>query len=287
MLIVGYARPVEVGPRAFASLERLEPRLLQLVPQQVARIGRAPRYETGVRSADLDVRRVEPGTPAAEIGLRVGDVLVALDGAPLDSFELFEQALEERPEVEHRLVWRAGGGAERQAQFRLRAQTRVDEYETESIGYAFGADGGRATRPVEAVLLERSLPAAVGLAIDRSFDATRLIARVLWRTLVGALPASSLGGPILLYRVAGVAAQKGLSQFVHMAALVSINLALLNLFPLPLLDGGQAALVLLEAVRRRPLSPRFTERAALVGLLAILAVVLYASRNDLLRRWAP
>jgi regulator of sigma E protease len=87
--------------------------------------------------------------------------------------------------------------------------------------------------------------------------------------------------------VAGAAAHAGWAQFVTMGALVSINLGLLNLFPLPLLDGGQAALVLLETIRRRPLSARVTERAALFGLLAIVVVLLYASRNDLLRRWPP
>jgi regulator of sigma E protease len=85
--------------------------------------------------------------------------------------------------------------------------------------------------------------------------------------------------------VAGVAAKRGFDQFLLMAALVSINLGLLNLFPLPLLDGGQASLVVVETVWRRPVPARFVERAAALGLVLIVALLIYASRNDLLRHF--
>ena len=99
--------------------------------------------------------------------------------------------------------------------------------------------------------------------------------RVLGLTLIGRLPSTAIGGPILIYQVAGVAAQHGVEQFLVMAALVSLNLGLLNLLPVPLLDGGQASLVVLEAVRRRPVSHRVRERATYVGV-ALLVFALAA-----------
>jgi regulator of sigma E protease len=82
-----------------------------------------------------------------------------------------------------------------------------------------------------------------------------------------------------------VAAQHGVEQFLVMAALISLNLGLLNLLPVPLLDGGQASLILVEAVRRRPVSPRARERAAYIGVALLVALLLYASRNDVMRHF--
>jgi regulator of sigma E protease len=120
-------------------------------------------------------------------------------------------------------------------------------------------------------------------AVGRALSVTGTLARALGLTLIGRLPASAIGGPILIYQVAGVAAQHGAEQFLVMAALVSLNLGLLNLLPVPLLDGGQASILMLEALRRRPVSARARERAALVGVALLVLLLLVASGNDILR----
>jgi regulator of sigma E protease len=120
-------------------------------------------------------------------------------------------------------------------------------------------------------------------AVGRALSVTGTMVRVLGLTLIGRLPSTAIGGPILIYQVAGVAAQHGIEQFLVMAALVSLNIGLLNLLPVPLLDGGQASMVVLEAVRRRPVSNRVRQRATWVGVALLVFLLLLASRNDLLR----
>jgi regulator of sigma E protease len=282
MLVVTYLRP-QAPPVGFASVARLAPGSTVVVPR--VEPGPRPRYDAGVRRADLFIHDVEPGTPAASlggIGLRPGDVLTQLDGAPLASWESFQQLLEEHPEDQHALVWRGADG-EHQGTFQLQPRLELDEYHSEATSWVFGATGARAITAVPDVKLETHVAGAFGHAVVRAFGVTATLVRVLGMTLAGRLPPTAIGGPILIYQVAGVAAQHGVEQFLVMAALVSLNLGLLNLLPVPLLDGGQATLVVLEAVRRRPVSARLRQRAAYVGVALLVFLLLLASRNDLLR----
>ena len=181
------------------------------------------------------------------------------------------------------VTWRTAAGESREARFHLQPRRELDEYQAESTLYVFGASGARAIAPVPLVALKPHLWSAVGKAVARALSVTVTLVRVLGLTITGQMPSTAIGGPILIYQVAGVAAQHGAEQFLVMAALVSLNLALLNLLPVPLLDGGQATLVILEAVRRRPVSSRTRERATWVGVALLAALLLLASRNDLLR----
>jgi regulator of sigma E protease len=279
MLLVTYLRP-RASPLGFAAVALLEPRSAQIVPEAPIRPG---HYDFGLRPADLYLHDVEPGSPAARAGLEPGDVLTSLDGAPLPAWEMFSQALEERPLDEHVVTWKTRSGEPREAHIRLEPRRTLDEYQAESTLYVFGATGARAIEPVPRVGVQTHLVAAVGKAVGRAVMVTLTLVRVLGLTLLGKLPSTGFGGPILIYQVAGVAAEHGAEQFLVMAALVSINLALLNLLPVPLLDGGQALLVAIEAVRRRPVSQRARQRATYVGVALLAFLLLLVSRNDLLR----
>jgi regulator of sigma E protease len=275
MLLVTYLRPAG-DALGFAPVARLEPHTAQVVPRLVD-----GRYDSGLRPADLFIHAVEPGTPAAALGLAPGDLLLALDGTPLTAWELLAQAFEERPEEEHRLAWRGSDGREHQGRFRLDRRRALDEYQAESTLFVLGAETARAIRPVPETRVEARLSTAIGEGLGRTLTATATMARVLVRTLAG--DPSALGGPILIYQVAGVAAQHGVEQFLAMAALVSLNLGLLNLLPVPLLDGGQASLVVIEALRRRPVSRRARERAAWLGVSLLVGLMLLVARNDIVR----
>ncbi len=282
MLVITYLRPLDEA-LGFVSLSLLSPRSAQVVPVNVAPAGKAPRYDAGVRAADSFVHAVEPGTPAAAIGLGRGDMVTQLDGAPVTSWELLTQALDEHPLDEHTIAWHGIDGVDRHASFRLDRRQRLDEYKAESTYYLFGAEGARAIVPVPTLPRERNLFAAAGAGIARAASVTGTLVRVLGLTLIGRLPSTSIGGPILVYEVAGVAAQHGFDHFLAVAALISLNLGLLNLLPVPLLDGGQASIVLIEAVRRRAVSARARERATFIGLALLAALMLLALRNDLAR----
>lgn len=280
MLVVTYLRPKQ-SSLGFAQVAPLEPGSAVVVPRVDGK-----KYDTGARRADLFIHTVEPGTPAASlggIGLRPGDLLTQLDATQLSSWEAFQQQLDEHPEDEHTLTWRATDGTDHQGRFKLQPRTELDEYQAEATSWVFGAAGARAITQVPDVKVETHVGGAFVHAVGRAFGVTGTLMRVLGLTLAGRLPPTAIGGPILIYQVAGVAAQHGVEQFLVMAALVSLNLGLLNLLPVPLLDGGQASLVVLEAVRRRPVSARMRQRAAYVGVALLVFLLLLASRNDLLR----
>jgi regulator of sigma E protease len=284
MMLVTYLRPSQ-PVFGFAQLSTLEPRTAQIIPLAVERVGKPPRYDAGLRPADLYLYAVEPGTPAAALGLRAGDVLTTLDGEKLLAWELFEQALDERPTDAHTLGWRSADGVEHTATLRLEPRRELDEYQAEATSYVFGGVPARALQPVPETAIEPRLGLAIASAVERALAVTAMLVKVLGLTVVGRLPATAIGGPLLIYSVAGVAAQHGAGQFLAMAALVSLNLGLLNLLPVPLLDGGQASLVVLEAVRRRPVSARARARAAYVGIALLVMMMLLASRNDILRHF--
>jgi regulator of sigma E protease len=282
MIVVTFLRPVDEA-LGFAPLARLEPRSAQVVPQNASPPGKPPRYDAGIRPADTFVNSVLPSSPASSLGLGRGDQLLTLDGAPAASWELVEQQLDEHPLDEHSVSWRGVDGIERHGRFRLQRRSTLDEYQAESTFYVFGAEGARAIAPIPTLPPDRNVIVAAGEGVARAASVTGTLVRVLLLTLVGKLPATSIGGPILVYQVAGVAAQHGLDHFLAVAALVSLNLGLLNLLPVPLLDGGQASLIMIEAVRRKPVSPRARERATLIGLALLAALMLLALRNDLVR----
>ncbi|MCA1663988.1 MAG: site-2 protease family protein, partial [Myxococcales bacterium] len=278
MLVVTYLRPVDAA-LGFVSLALLSPRSAQIVPSNVSAAGKSPRYDAGVRPADSFVHAVEPGTPAAAVGLGRGDMVTQLDGQPVTAWELLTQSLDEHPIDEHTIAWHGIDGIDRHATFRLDRRQRLDEYKAESTYYVFGAEGARAIAPVPTLPRERNVFTAAGAGVARAASVTGTLMRVLGLTLIGRLPSTSIGGPILVYEVAGVAAQHGFDHFLAVAALISLNLGLLNLLPVPLLDGGQASIVFIEAVRRRPVSLRARERATLIGLLLLGALMLLALRN--------
>ncbi|HLV61471.1 MAG TPA: M50 family metallopeptidase, partial [Fredinandcohnia sp.] len=103
------------------------------------------------------------------------------------------------------------------------------------------------------------------------------------KLLTGQIAFSNVGGPIQIYDVATRAAQQGWEIFLHTMALISINLGLLNLLPVPVLDGGHILQSGIEMVRRKPLSLRTRELANMVGLALLLALMLFAMRNDVVR----
>jgi regulator of sigma E protease len=282
MMVVTFLRPVDTA-LGFVPLARLLPLSGQVVPQNQSPPGKPPRYDAGVRPADTFVDSVLANSPASSLGLSRGDQLLTLDGAPAASWELIDQQLDEHPLDEHAVTWRGVDGVERHGRFRLQRRSTLDEYQAESTYYVFGAEGARAIAPIPTLPADRNVIVAAGEGVARAASVTGTLVRVLALTLLGRLPATSIGGPILVYQVAGVAAQHGLDHFLAVAAIVSLNLGLLNLLPVPLLDGGQASLVMIEAVRRKPVSPRARERATMLGLVFLAALMLLALRNDLVR----
>jgi regulator of sigma E protease len=267
----------------FADLARLEPQsaLVALEPG-----GRKSAGALGLTSAELVTRAVEPGSPLANAGLSAGDELVALDGAPIGSWELLEETLAAAPERAHLLSWRVAGSSPtltRSATFQPRLDPVRDEFRQRHRQLVHGALGRPLYQLDPPVLIEHRLTLAARRAAERTFGIAADMLRAMGALLLHRIPHDTVGGPLLVLQIAGVAAERGGDFFLAMLALVSLNIGLLNLLPIPALDGGHLVFFLVEAARRRPVSPRVRLTLHRVGLVVIAGLVVLAVKNDLVR----
>ncbi len=126
---------------------------------------------------------------------------------------------------------------------------------------------------------------AVRRGVEETVSVMHFISVGLLRLVEGRIALSNVGGPITLYDIAGQAGARGPAHFVWAMALISVNLGMLNLLPIPVLDGGHLLFFLFEAARRRPLPLRIREVASLIGMVILVGIMLIAFKNDVERRW--
>ena len=124
---------------------------------------------------------------------------------------------------------------------------------------------------------------AVGAAWHESLLILRLTYRTLQRLLAGHVPLKGMSGPVGILQMTYRSSKPGFGYYLWCLALISINLAVLNLLPIPVLDGGHLVFLTIEAIRRRPLSQRVQEYALWSGLAMLLSLILYVTWNDVMR----
>jgi regulator of sigma E protease len=223
------------------------------------------------------VGQVLPDKPAARAGIQEGDTIVAVNGRRVEQWYDLLELLQSSPGRE--LTIDVARGTQRLS-FRL--QPYVDTIP--------GPDGkpravGRIGVGVGTGFTSEKL--TLGQAIAEGSEATLKASTQIVRTVrglfSGRISGRNVGGPILIGQLAGQSARLGLDTFLGFMALISINLAILNLLPVPVLDGGQFLFLLAEAVIRRPLPVRLRERLTTVGLVLIVLLMGLAFSNDLRR----
>jgi regulator of sigma E protease len=231
----------------------------QRVPSDIAKVG-------GVMSA----------MPAAQAGLQVGDVVTAVDGKPIASWDELSNAIrasEGRPVT--MTVQRSGDTLN----IEITPQAKEDKtIYGEVIGqaYVIGIERGfEETRvgPIE----------AIGAGAKQTVWWMQTLIMSVVKILQGKIPARDIGGPILIVQAAGQQAQVGLESLLLFMAVISINLGILNLLPIPILDGGHLLFFLVEGVMRRPLDIRHREIMQQVGLVILIGLMAFAFYNDILR----
>ena len=220
---------------------------------------------------------VVSGFPAAQSGLRAGDTVVEIEGRPVQSWIDLAESINRRPGQPTRLVVQRGG-------------ERVTITLTPRAVKDRGLDGkevevGRiGISPAPAGTYVRVNPiVALRDGAQKTAEVTALTAMGLWKIVVGQLDRSNIGGPIQIAQAAGEQARQGLPSLAFFTAVISVNLALLNLLPVPMLDGGHLLFFVCEAILGRPLSLRKREVAQQVGFVLLMMLMVYAVYNDLVR----
>lgn len=271
----------------FAHVEIQEPGFAVVIPQPVLAADGSRRYETGLLSSDLFVYSVEPGSPADRIGLRRGDRLLALDDRPLLHWDLLRQQLAAEPLRTFKLTWESPGSVRHEATFRQDVRFQIDPYRQEVQRQVFGATNRYAWRTDAPIPIARRFFYALGHAVTRTQDVVMALARGFVEIGRGDVPLSSVGGPIMIGYAAGVAAERGLGEYLWLLALLSINIGLLNFLPVPILDGGLLMFFTIELFKGRPPSARTRQIATTAGLVVVILLMVFALKNDVVRFLLP
>lgn len=220
---------------------------------------------------------VDSAGPAGRAGLLPGDSVTVINGEPVEQWYDLHRIIEALPNASIALSAVRQGQEQR---FRVVTDSQVV------------ADTGKATKTVGRLGVGSQLPVrhealglvgSLGAGVDQSWDAVVQIGRSVQGMLTGEVAGRELGGPILIGQLAGQSARLGMVAFLAFMALISVNLAVLNLLPIPLLDGGQFVFLLAEGILRRPLPMRLREVLSMVGLVLLVLLMVFAFSNDIRR----
>jgi regulator of sigma E protease len=280
---VSYLRPTPVQNAlgGLVDFEIYEPRVTTLTPEP----GRGSALvRSGIESADLYVSSVTAGSPEQRLGLQSGDRLLTLDGRPLRAWATFLEDLKAERGKRHTLTWRRGD-QELSGSFSLAHQRGVTDEGQVYDRYVVGIRNWMPARADAPVPNPQPITYALREAFRATSDVVELTLFSVVRLFQGRLTMKSIGGPLTVFEVAGTAAQEGALNYLTLMAFISINLGLINLLPVPLLDGGHLMFFLVEGVSRRPISVRFREYAHIAGLVFLIGIMVLAVKNDLERQW--
>ena len=218
-----------------------------------------------------------------QAGLRSGDRIVRMDGSPVADWEDWVGQVRSRPDQAVPIEVSRRGEM-------LRLDLRIGAREQDGVRIGFvGASPEVPQQLQDSLRAEyRYAPlAALPVAVERTWQMSLMTVRMLARMATGRLGLENLSGPVNIAQYAGYSAQIGLVSYLGFLAVISISLGVLNLLPIPVLDGGHLAFYLAEWVRGRPLSERVQHWGQQAGILALALMMGLAFYNDFMRLLAP
>lgn len=233
----------------------------------------------GKPSTTARVDKVEVGSAAEKAGFQVGDVVTAIDGKRIGSFSDMQRTVGVRAGEQLVFTVERSGSA-----IQLKGTPELREIkDTFGNVHRLGVLGiTRSTAPGD-VVTERVDPAtAAWLGVKETWFVVDRTLAYIGGVFTGREAADQVGGPIRIAQISGQVATIGLAALIHLAAVLSISIGLLNLFPVPMLDGGHLLFYAVEAVRGRPLSERAQEMGFRIGLGLVLMLMVFATYNDIL-----
>ncbi len=234
-------------------------------------------FATGVPVLTSQIGDVKEDMPAAAAGIEKGDAIVAVNGTTIDRWEQLSSAI------------KAGEGAAVSLTILHEgAERTVDVVPAKIEGSSiFGEPIPTwviGVGPAGKIITERSNPVvAVGQGFMRTVEFIELTIVSIVKLFQRVVPASSLGGPIMIMKIAGDQANEGIQALIAFMAILSINLGVLNLLPIPILDGGHLTFMAIEKVIGHPLAIRQREIATQVGLFLLVSLMGFALYNDIHR----
>jgi len=223
------------------------------------------------------VGEVVEGGRAEEAGMREGDKIVKIDNTPIETWQDMTSIIHSNPEnILHFTIERDN-----------RIITASITPEKKTISFPGGEDQELGIIGIKHVgndfTKKYNLTDAVSLGIEKTWDISVLTLVVIVKLIQRVLPVEVIGGPIFILQMAGEQASRGLLDFFFFMAVININLGILNLLPIPILDGGHIVFLSIEAIRRKPLSEKIMQISQKVGIALIITIMVFAFYNDIVR----
>jgi regulator of sigma E protease len=227
------------------------------------------------------IGEVSPGLPAEQAGLKKGDTVISINGENVEKWDDLSKIIRNSNGKE--LLLKAKRDHEvLEIQVTPKASTQKNLFGEETRVFVIGIT------PADEILVQKVGPfEAVGKGLSQTWFGIKLTVVSIVKLIERVIPAKTIGGPILIAQMAGEQAKRGLLSLVLFTAILSINLGVINLFPIPILDGGHFLFLSLEAILRKPLSIRKMEIAQQIGLIFIILLMIFAFYNDLIRLFSP
>ena len=231
------------------------------------------KYEEGVTGVIPPLRpqvaSVQPGEPAEVAGLRGGDVILAVNA--------------EKPIVHARVIEIIRANENKPLQFEIQRDGSTLTIPVTPQRFGDIVRIGAQIRELEVRIIQPNLLEAFKLSAQRNYDWAKLIVRTLVGLFTRDTPVKQLMGPVAIAGLSGEAAQAGWIQLFSLMAMISLNLGLLNLMPIPVLDGGHITILALEGLSRRDFSMKVKEKMLLGGFVLLLMLMVTVIYNDLAR----
>jgi regulator of sigma E protease len=234
-------------------------------------------FMVGVPSLTTEIGSVQSGSPAEVAGLHAGDTVVSIDGKDVARWGDLAEIITKSEGREIVLKLNREGAAQD-------VRVKPEMIKTKNIfgedvdSYKIGVGASKNT------FIERQNPIkATWSGIEQTWAITELTLVSIVKMIQGVVSPDSLGGPILIAQMAGANVKKGIMNFVFFMALLSINLGVLNLFPIPVLDGGHLLFFLIELVTGREVNIKWRERAQQAGFFILVMLMIFVFYNDIMR----
>jgi len=212
---------------------------------------------------------VSKGFPAEKAGLKSGDVIKTVDGMPISHWVELQEIIKQSAGKKVFLIERG----EKSFQVEI-----VPVYNGELKAYIIGVMQGEDT-----VVKRHGFFESVRLGLSRALDMVVLLFVVIKGLIVGTYSVNTLGGPIMIAQVAGRAAESGIVELFSIIAFLSLQLGIINLLPIPVLDGGHLFFFLIEKIRGKPLSEKILSVSQQIGMALLIALMVFVTWNDILR----
>ena len=240
------------------------------------------RAGIGAPYSEPVVGEVKPGGPAEQAGLRKGDRVLRIEGLPVADAQSLRERI--RGSVRGGEAGAASWVVEREGRtIELMVRPRVVQVREGGQTRAVGRIDAYLGRPAEMVELQRGPWEGLVLGAERTWEVCALTLRTLGAMLIGQASLSNLSGPLTIADVAGQTAERGLTHYLAFLALVSVSLGVLNLLPLPMLDGGHLMYHAFEAVTGKPVPDQWLERLQRGGVVVLVIMMSVALYNDVAR----